>query len=180
MESMKVKAEEKRNREHAERTAKLMQASKLPKRMEIHNQQESNKPKDKAKSMLVKYMAKSVPDFAKLHAKFNAKMESGRKDFKGTEPTPFALNEGKKSAAQGRTWRNAQNDPESRWKGLGTWTDDRLEAEKDKERQKKTGSFKRVFNTSEPPKVGTTKSAQLLRESTNKWKDTMAEKERQA
>merc|ERR1712093_543976 len=95
MESMKVKAEEKRNREHAERTSKLMQASKLPKRMEIHNNQLKDKPKDKAKSMLVKYMAKSVPDFAKLHAKFNAKMESGRKDFKGTEPTPFALNEGK-------------------------------------------------------------------------------------
>lgn len=54
MESMKVKAEEKRNREHADRTGKLMQSSKLPKRMEIHNQQESEKPKEKVKSMLIK------------------------------------------------------------------------------------------------------------------------------
>jgi len=71
-------------------------------------------------------------------------MEAKRKDFKGTEPTPFALNEGKKSAAQGRTWLNKQNDPDSRWKGLGTWTGDRLENEKNKDRAKLTGSFKRV------------------------------------
>lgn len=54
MESMKVKAEEKRNREHADRTGKLMQSSKLPKRMEIHNQQEAEKPKEKVKSLLIK------------------------------------------------------------------------------------------------------------------------------
>lgn len=127
-------------------------------------------------------MAKSVPDFAKLHAKFNTKMENSRKDFKGTVPTEFALNVGKKSAAQGRTWMNAQNDPESRWKGLGTWTDDRLEAEKDKERMKKTGSFSRhrPNTTAEAPKIGQTKSSRLLKDSSNKWKEQWQEKERQS
>lgn len=114
-----------------------------------------------------------MPNFAKLHDSFAKKMEAGRKDFKGTEPAPFGLNEGKKSAAQGRTWMNKQNDPESRWKGLGTWTEERLETEKNRERAKNTGSFKRVY-TAEPPKVGMTKSAQLLRDSTNKWKETKA------
>merc|ERR1712167_76935 len=153
--------------------------AKPPKRMEMHKDSDQ-KPKVEPPSLQVKYRAKSVPDFAKEHEKFAKKLEAKRQDFKGTEPAAFKLGEGKKSAAKARTWMNKQNDPDSRWKGLGTWDPERKEKEDEKARMKITGSFQRKYNKEvEEPKVAMTRSAILLKENTKKWDQAFRDKQYQ-
>lgn len=54
MDKMKVDAEEKRKREHADRSNQLLAKSSLPKRMQVHADGDSTKKPLKQENLLVK------------------------------------------------------------------------------------------------------------------------------